>query len=599
METKAQNDVTGGVFLLSKTNPAQVFTPEDFNEEQQLMKASVIEFIDREVWPYKERFEKKDYAFTEALMKKAGELGFLSIPVPENYGGMGMGFVSTMLVCDYMSGSSGSLSTAFGAHTGIGILPILLYGSETQKQTYLPKLASGEWFASYCLTEPGAGSDANSGKTKAVLSEDGTHYKITGQKMWISNAGFANLFIVFARIEDDKNITGFLVPFEENNGIELGEEEHKLGIHASSTRQVFFNQTKVPVENVLGTRNGGFKIAMNALNVGRIKLGVACLDAQRRITTKAIQYANERIQFKKPISSFGAIQEKIAQMATSCYVGESSCYRAAHAIELRIQQFIDQGYAPQEAELKGVEDFAIECSLIKVAASEDIQNCADHGIQILGGMGFSADTPMESAWRDARIGRIYEGTNEINRMLAVGMLLKKGLKEELELLPAVMQAAVQLGGARTAVATDNPLDQEAALIENFKALFLMVMGNATQKYGTQLEEEQQVLLSLADVLIEIYFSESALLRTQKNINRKGLETQEIQIAMVQHYIFEAHELVSKKLKEVILHLAQNEAERTQMMDALEKHNAYTVYPDLFDLKTKIATHFIKENSYCF
>lgn len=599
METKAQNDVTGGVFLLSKTNPAQVFTPEDFNEEQQLMKASVIEFIDREVWPYKERFEKKDYAFTEALMKKAGELGFLSIPVPENYGGMGMGFVSTMLVCDYMSGSSGSLSTAFGAHTGIGILPILLYGSETQKQTYLPKLASGEWFASYCLTEPGAGSDANSGKTKAVLSEDGTHYKITGQKMWISNAGFANLFIVFARIEDDKNITGFLVPFEENNGIELGEEEHKLGIHASSTRQVFFNQTKVPVENVLGTRNGGFKIAMNALNVGRIKLGVACLDAQRRITTKAIQYANERIQFKKPISSFGAIQEKIAQMATSCYVGESSCYRAAHAIELRIQQFIDQGYAPQEAELKGVEDFAIECSLIKVAASEDIQNCADHGIQILGGMGFSADTPMESAWRDARIGRIYEGTNEINRMLAVGMLLKKGLKEELELLPAVMQAAVQLGGARTAVATDNPLDQEAALIENFKALFLMVMGNATQKYGTQLEEEQQVLLSLADVLIEIYFSESALLRTQKNINRKGLETQKIQIAMVQHYIFEAHELVSKKLKEVILHLAQNEAERTQMMDALEKHNAYTVYPDLFDLKTKIATHFIKENSYCF
>lgn len=599
METKAQNDVTGGVFLLSKTNPEQVFTPEDFNEEQQLMKASVIEFIDREVWPYKERFEKKDYAFTEALMKKAGELGFLSIPVPENYGGMGMGFVSTMLVCDYMSGSSGSLSTAFGAHTGIGILPILLYGSETQKQTYLPKLASGEWFASYCLTEPGAGSDANSGKTKAVLSEDGTHYKITGQKMWISNAGFANLFIVFARIEDDKNITGFLVPFEENNGIELGEEEHKLGIHASSTRQVFFNQTKVPVENVLGARNGGFKIAMNALNVGRIKLGVACLDAQRRITTKAIQYANERIQFKKPISSFGAIQEKMAQMATSCYVGESSCYRAAHAIELRIQQFIDQGYAPQEAELKGVEDFAIECSLIKVAASEDIQNCADHGIQILGGMGFSADTPMESAWRDARIGRIYEGTNEINRMLAVGMLLKKGLKGELELLPAVMQAAVQLGGARTAVATDNPLDQEAALIEHFKALFLMVMGNATQKYGTQLEEEQQVLLSLADVLIEIYFSESALLRTQKNINRKGIETQEIQIAMVQHYIFEAHELVSKKLKEVILHLAQNEAERTQMMDALEKHNAYTVYPDLFDLKTKIATHFIKENSYCF
>ena len=599
METKTKNEVTGGVFLLSKTKPEQVFTPEDFTEEHQMMKDSVKEFIDRDVWPHKARFENKDYSFTEALMKQAGELGFLSIPVPENYGGMGMGFVSTMLVCDYISGASGSLSTAFGAHTGIGILPILLYGNESQKQEYLPKLASGEWFASYCLTEPGAGSDANSGKTKAVLNESGSHYEITGQKMWISNAGFANLFIVFARIEDDKNITGFLVPYEENNGIELGEEEHKLGIHASSTRQVFFNKTKVPVANVLGTRNGGFKIAMNALNVGRIKLGVACLDAQRRITSKAIQYANERIQFKKPISSFGAIQQKIAQMATSCYVGESSCYRAAHAIEQRIHQFTEQGLDPQEAELKGVEDFAIECSLIKVAASEDIQNCADHGIQILGGMGFSADTPMEAAWRDARIGRIYEGTNEINRMLAVGMLLKKGLKGELELLPAVMQAAVQLGAEPIKLETTNPLDQEASLIQNFKALFLMVMGNATQKYGSKLEEEQQVLLSLADVLIEIYFSESALLRTQKNILRKGIEAQEIQIAMVQQYVFEAHELIDKKLKEVILHLAQSEAERNQMMEAVKKHNSYSVYPDLIDLKTKIATHLIEENSYSF
>jgi len=273
-------------------------------------------------------------------MKKAGELGFLSIPVPENYGGMGMGFVSTMLVCDYISGATGSLSTAFGAHTGIGILPILLYGTEAQKQAYLPKLASGEWFGSYCLTEPGAGSDANSGKTKAVLSDDGTHYEITGQKMWISNAGFASLFIVFARIENDKNITGFIVPMEENNGIELGEEEKKLGIHASSTRQVFFNKIKFPVENLLGKRNGGFKIAMNALNVGRIKLGVACLDAQRRVITNSVQYATERIQFKKPIASFGAIKDKIAQMATSCYVGESACYRAASDVENRIQHYL-------------------------------------------------------------------------------------------------------------------------------------------------------------------------------------------------------------------------------------------------------------------
>src|SRR6056300_379052 len=307
METKAQNDINGGVFLISKTNPDQIFTPEDFSEEQLMMKDSVKEFIDREVWPNKDRFEKKDYALTESLMKKAGDLGFLSVPVPENYGGMGMGFVSTMLVCDYISGVSGSLSTAFGAHTGIGTMPITLYGNEEQKQKYVTKLATGEWFGAYCLTEPGAGSDANSGKTKAVLSEDGSHYLITGQKMWISNAGFADVFIVFARIEDDKNITGFIVEVDLENGITLGDEENKLGIKASSTRQVFFNDTKVPVENMLAGRGEGFKIAMNALNVGRIKLGVACLDAQRRVTTAAIQYANERIQFKTPIAQFGAI----------------------------------------------------------------------------------------------------------------------------------------------------------------------------------------------------------------------------------------------------------------------------------------------------
>ena len=600
METKSQNEVNGGSFLISKIDPDQVFTPEDFSEEQRMMKEAVIEFIDREVWPHKERFEKKDYAFTESLMKKAGELGFLSIPVPENYGGMGMGFVSTMLVCDYISGASGSLSTAFGAHTGIGILPILLYGTEDQKQEYLPKLASGEWFGSYCLTEPGAGSDANSGKTKAVLSEDGSHYEITGQKMWISNAGFASLFIVFARIEDDKNITGFIVPFEENNGIELGEEENKLGIHASSTRQVFFNKTRVPVEKVLGERNGGFKIAMNALNVGRIKLGVACLDAQRRVTTKSIEYANERVQFNKPIASFGAIKEKIAQMASSCYVGESTCYRAAHDVEQRIQNNLDKGLSHQEAELKGVENFAIECSLIKVGASEDVQNCADHGIQILGGMGFSADTPMESAWRDARIGRIYEGTNEINRMLSVGLLLKKGMKGELELMPAVMQAAMRLGSEKANEIADGPLAQEHQLIENFKQLFLMIAGNATQKYGTKLEEEQQVLQALADVLIEIYFCESAILRTLKNCNRSGVNSQEIQIAMTQNYVFEAQGLIAKRIKEVILHLtSDNKDERNQLLEVLQKHGEYIDHPDSFGLRTKIADHLIKENKYCF
>src|SRR5210317_1467909 len=515
MNTTDLATIKGGEYLVREVNSNEIFIQEEFTEEQNMMKEAVQDFIDSEVWPNKERFEKKDYAFTEALMKQIGEMGLLGISVPEEYGGMGLGFVSTMLVCDYISGSTGSLATAYGAHTGIGTMPILLYGTEEQKMKYIPKLVSGEWFGSYCLTEPGAGSDANSGKTKAVLSEDGTHYEITGQKMWISNAGFASLFIVFARIEDDKNITGFIVPKEDNNGIELGDEENKLGIHSSSTRQVFFNKTKVPVENVLGERNGGFKIAMNALNVGRIKLGVACLDAQRRVITKSIEYATERIQFNKPIASFGAIKEKIAQMSTFCYVGESTCYRAASDVENRIKYYQEQGLSHQEAELKGVEDFAIECSLIKVGASEDIQNCADQGIQIMGGMGFSADTPMESAWRDSRIGRIYDGTNEINRMLSIGLLLKKGMKGELDLMPAVMQAAVKLGSEKLEKIEAKTLAQESHMIGNFKKLFLMITGNATQKYGTKLEEEQQVLQALADILIKIYFAESALLRTLK------------------------------------------------------------------------------------
>src|SRR5690606_17470659 len=306
----------GGQFLVKETNCEDVFTPEDFSEEQLMMKEAVTEFVDRELWPNKARFEKKDYAFTEEMMHKASEMGFTGVSVPTVYEGLGMGFVSTMLVCDYISGTSGSFSTAYGAHTGIGTMPIVLYGTEEQKKKYVPKLATGEWFGAYCLTEPGAGSDANSGKTKAVLSDDGKHYLISGQKMWISNAGFASLFIVFARIEDDKNLTGFIVEYdaENPNGITLGEEEHKLGIHSSSTRQVFFSETKVPVDNMLSERGNGFKIALNVLNIGRIKLAAACLDAQRRTITESVKYANERIQFNTAIVNFGAIKAKLANM---------------------------------------------------------------------------------------------------------------------------------------------------------------------------------------------------------------------------------------------------------------------------------------------
>ena len=599
MELKKDNWIKGGSFIIDDQTPDDVFTPEDFSEEQRMMKEAVQEFIDREVWPNKDRFEKKDYALTEELMEKIGALGFLGVSVPEAYGGLGMDFVSTMLVCDYISGATGSLSTAFGAHTGIGTLPITLYGTEERKQKYVTKLATGEWFGSYCLTEPGAGSDANSGKTKAVLSDDGTHYLISGQKMWISNAGFASVFIVFARIEDDKNITGFIVPKDDANGITFGDEENKLGIHSSSTRQVFFSETKVPVENMLAGRGEGFKIAMNALNVGRIKLGVACLDAQRRITSAAVQYANERIQFNTPIAQFGAIKEKLAHMATSCYAGESACYRAAYDVEKRIQSFVAEGLTHQEAELKGVEDFAIECSLLKVGASEDIQNAADHGIQIMGGMGFSADMPMESAWRDARIGRIYEGTNEINRMLSVGMLLKKGMKGQLDLMSAVMKAATSIK-EDTNIPTDRGsiLAEERRLLANFKQLFIVLTGNAAQKYGAKLDEHQQILLALSDIFIEIYFTESAILRTLKNCDRSGEKSQLVQIAMTKAYLYEASDIIAKKGKEVIINMCK-EDEQKQLLEVLYKKLQFKEYSDIIGLKTQIADKLIEENKYCF
>lgn len=599
MET-TNNITRGGQFIVKETPCEQIFTPEDFTEEQKMMRDMVKDFVDKEIWPNKSRFENKDFDFTLACMTKAAELGLLGVAIPENYGGLGMGFVSTMLVCDYISGATGSFSTAFGAHTGIGTLPILLYGSEEQKQKYIPKLASGEWFGAYCLTEPGAGSDANSGKTKAVLSKDGTHYKITGQKMWISNAGFCHLFIVFARIEDDKNITGFIVEQDPENGISMNAEEHKLGIRASSTRQVFFNDTIVPVANMLGGRGEGFKIAMNTLNVGRIKLAAACLDAQRRMINSSVKYANERIQFQVPISSFGAIQQKLAEMATNCYAGESACYRAGKDIENRIQAREAAGASHQEAELKGVEEYAIECSILKVAVSEDVQNCADEGIQIFGGMGFSEETPMESAWRDARIARIYEGTNEINRMLCVGMLIKKAMKGHIDFIDPAMAVAAELTAIPDFNAPDfsELLSEEKQMLQKLKKVFLMVAGNAVQKFGPDLEKHQQLLLPAADILIEIYMAESAVLRAEKIAKSKGVPAAEYQIAMAQLYLYHAVDIIAVKAKEGIASFAAQE-EQSIMLMGLRRFTKYTNLPNVVALREKIAGKLIAENQYCF
>lgn len=580
----------GGEFLIKQTPASEIFTLENLSEEQKMIRDSAIEFIDREVVPFHERFEHKDYALTQETMKKLGEMGLLGVTVPEQYGGLGMGFITTMLVCDYISGGNGSLATAFGAHTGIGTLPILLYGTEAQKEKYLPDLATGTKFGAYCLTEPDAGSDANSGKTRAKLSDDGKYYIINGQKMWISNAGFAEIFIVFARIDDDKNITAFIVEKEGTEGLSFGEEEHKLGIRSSSTRQVFFNDMKVPVENLLGERNNGFKIALNALNVGRIKLAAANIDGQRRIFNHAVKYANERKQFGVSISTFGAIRKKIAEMATGIFVSEAGTYRAGKDIQDKIDELIAGGMSHQEAELKGVEEFAVECSILKVFVSDLTQHTADEGIQIYGGMGFSEDTPMESAWRDSRIGRIYEGTNEINRLLAVGMLIKKAMKGQLDLMGPAMAVAKELTGIPSFETPDYSafMSEENALIANLKKVFMMVSGAALQKYMTEIEKQQHLLLNASEILNQIYMAESAILRAEKSFSEDSVEA-----AMAKLNLYKATEKIIEAAKEGIVSFAEGDEQR-MMLSGLRRFTKYTNQPNVIALTEKIAAHFVEK-----
>lgn len=595
------NRLTGGEFLVKDLTWENIFTPEDFSEEQRMMLESAKEFIDREVWPKKHQIEKKDYALIEDLMKKLGELGFLGISVPEEYGGLGMGFVTTMLVCDYISGATGSLATAYGAHTGIGTMPITLYGTQEQKKKYLPKLATGEWFASYALTEPDAGSDANSGKAKAKLSDDGKFYHITGQKMWITNAGFAELFIVFARIDEDENITAFLVEKSQaGEGFSLGEEEDKLGIVSSSTRQVFFNDVKVPVENLLGERNKGFKIAMNALNVGRIKLGAACLDAQRRIVSNAINYANERKQFGVSISSFGAVQQKIAEMATKCFASESGSYRPAKNIEDAIADNIAAGMSHNEAELKGIEEYAIEASIVKVFASEAAQFTSDEGIQIYGGMGYSKEMPMEAAWRDARISRIYEGTNEINRLLSVSMLVKRAFQGKVDLMSPAMKVAEELMSIPSFDIPDysETLAQEKEILTNLKKAFFMVAGSALQKFGADLEKHQQLIISAAEILIEVYMAESTVLRAEKLTNERPGASSELAVKLAQLQLFDAVEKIKNKGLSGIVSFTEGDEQR-MMLSGLRRFTRYNEYPNVVKLKTEVAEFLIKENKYVF
>lgn len=554
--TLSRTAIKGGEFLVRNILAHEIFIPEEFTEEQQMMAQAARDFIDAEITPYIERIDKMEPGLMSSIMTKAGELGLLGVSVPEEYGGLGMSFNTSMLMADVL-GPTGSFSTAYGAHTGIGTLPIMYYGSEEQKVKYLPKLASGQWKASYCLTEPDAGSDANSGKTKARLNEAGTHYLITGQKMWISNAGFADLFIVFAKIDNDKNLTAFIVE-KDYPGITLGEEEKKLGIKGSSTRQVFFNDCPVPLNNMLSDRENGFKIAVNILNIGRIKLAVAVIGACKMVIDYAVNYAKERKQFGQPIAEFGAIKEKLAEMAIRTFAMESAVYRAGADMENKIAD-LAQTIAKEQAMLKGVEQFAIEAALLKVLGSEVLDYVVDEGVQIYGGMGFSADAPMERAYRDARITRIYEGTNEINRMLAVGMTFKRAMSGEINLLGPAMAVAKEL----TSIPSfdepgDKLFDAEKEVLAKLKKAILMVAGQAAQTLGPKLNDEQELLLRLADMMIHVYNLESVLLRVEKLATLKGEAAVQPYISLVKAVAYTSVERVGEAGREAVMTFAEND-----------------------------------------
>ena len=556
--------IKGGEFIIRKTEPNDIFTPEEWTEEHKMIASMCEDFIHQEIIPHLDRIDSLEEGLMPSLLKKAGDLGLLGLSVPEEYGGMGVDFKTTLLATEYL-GLGFSFSVAYGAHTGIGTLPLLYYGNTDQKNKYVSKLASGEWAAAYCLTEPSSGSDANSGKTKADLSEDGTHYTINGQKMWITNGGFANLFTVFAKIEDDENLTAFLVE-ADSVGISLNPEEKKMGIKGSSTRQVFFNSVKVPVENMLSERGNGFKIALNILNIGRIKLGAAVMGGAKGGIDESVKYALEREQFGRSISKYGAIRYKLAEQVIQTYAVESATYRAGQNIDDAIKGLMESGMDKAQATLKGIELFAPECAVIKVAGSECLDYVVDEAVQIYGGMGYSAESSVERAYRDSRINRIFEGTNEINRMLTVDMVLRRAMKGELDLMgPAMKVAGDLMSIPEIKEPSTTALGNEEHMLEGFKKVILMVAGSAVQKLMQTIAKEQEVLMNIADVAIWTYLAESVYLRVQKKIDKQGEAACEHDIAIAKTYFYDTADKIAKAAKDAISSFAEGDEARMMLM----------------------------------
>lgn len=594
--TEKNKAIKGGEFIIRETKADEIFTPEEWSEEQKMIKQMCHDFVNNEIMPNLDRIDAMEEGLVPSLLEKAGELGLLGITVPAELGGMEMDFVTSMLATESL-GAGFSFSVAYGAHTGIGTLPLLYYGTEEQKSKYIPKLVSGEWKASYCLTEPSAGSDANSGKTKAVLSEDGKHYILNGQKMWITNAGFANFFTVFAKIDDDENLSAFLVE-GDSEGISLNPEEKKMGIKGSSTRQVFFNNVKVPVENMLSERGNGFKIAVNILNIGRIKLAGGVMGGAKAAIKDSVKYANEREQFGRSISKYGAIREKMANQAILTFATESATYRASQNIDDAINALIESGMDKGKATLKGIEQFAPECAILKVYGSEALDYVVDEGVQIHGGMGYSAETNIERAYRDSRINRIFEGTNEINRLLTVSMILRKAMKGEIDLMGPAMAVGNELMGIPDFGAPDTALfAAEKKYVANFKKALLMIAGSAAQKIQEKLVKEQEIVMDIADVAIQTYVAESTLLRVEKMVAMKGEEACQEQLDMMRVMIYDACDIINKAGKDALNAFTEGDELRMMLMGLkrFTKHDPYNAK----EARQRIALKMIDKNDYPF
>ena len=595
-DLKANKAITGGEFIIRDVSCEEIFTPEDWTEEHLMMKQTAKDFINSRITPNLDPIDNQEEGLMPKLLEESGELGLLSSSIPESLGGLGMDFKSTMIITEGVGGGH-SFAVSFSAHTGIATLPILYYGNEAQKQKYIPGLASGKLKGCYCLTEPSSGSDANSAKSKAILSEDGAHYILNGQKMWITNAGFADIFIVFAKIEDDENLTAFILE-KDYAGITMNPEEKKMGIKGSSTRQVFFNDVKVPVENLLYERGKGFKIAVNILNIGRIKLGGVVIGACKEGIDYSIQYANEREQFGRSISKYGAIRHKIGEMAIQTYAAETAVYRATQNIDDAIQALEADGVEHGQATLKGIASFAPECAMMKVVCSEVADYVVDEAVQIFGGMGYSAETQVERAYRDARINRIFEGTNEINRMLTVDMILKKAMKGEMDLMGPAMEVASELTGIpEFGPPPTDIFDRHHIYIKNFKKSILMVAGSAAQKLMMTLAKEQEILMNIADMMNWAYTAESLVLRVQKLHKAKGEDAASVPLDMMQTYVYSVADKINIAGKEALNGFAEGD-ELKMMMLGMKRFTKVEPF-NCKEARRRVADTCIAKNEYCF